>query len=216
VVVALCKFCRQPFEYEAKRALRLGKDHGSPSHRVCDDCRAGRKRFIRRVEKAKERAERLWVEEVEASVLDEGDTLYQHARGLTHEEVAARLGLSVMQVRLAEARAMKKLQSSPELRGAYDSFIEAGMSLSMIDLGDVLWQAREKQINEYQREVIEWTQILDAAANLDGMGREVERARTAVERCRVGLLRHTGLISSGRDWTPRSQRKKHESKNERT
>jgi len=210
---AQCKFCKQEFEYELKECghgpCRTGQRGTRVVTRdVCDACREGRKRYSKRLDKAKVKAKampRRGSAPSRDSVPGRG-SVPVHFQGLGFglevEAVAVRLRLTVDQVKKAEASALAKLRSSPALRQAYDNYKEAGLPLVeniRQILRDSLWRPREDEMVGFQLELMEWHRILDAAERQGVSKQDVERARAAVDRCRKELMQRIGLMESGRE-----------------
>jgi hypothetical protein len=146
------------------------------------------------VSKAKERVRRL-------NQVAPRSTAYWDL-GLTEEATAARLRMSVRQVRRLEASALAKLRGSPILQQAYDKYKEEGMPLMeymRATLRVLFARPRQEQLLDYQLELFEWSQILDLADQAGFQLQEVERARAAVEQCRRLLLQEMGLKNDGRE-----------------
>jgi len=208
---AECKFCKQEFEYELKEC---GHVHPGPGGQglvagtrvvtrdVCDACREGRKRYSKRLDKAKAKAKAM---PSRGSAPGQGSAPVHFQGigfGLEVETVAMRLRLTLDQVKKAEASALAKLRSSPALRQAYDNYKEAGLPrVEYIRhmLRELLWRPREDAVVDYQLELMEWHRILDSAERQGVSKQDVERARLAVDRCRKELMQRIGLMESGRE-----------------
>jgi len=175
---------------------------------VCDACREGRKRYSKRLDKAKAKAKAM----SDRGSAPSGDSMPSGGStpvrfqglgfGLEVEAVAVQLRLTVDQVKKAEARALAKLRSSPALREAYDNYKKAGLpQVEYIRqvLRDLLWRPREDAMAGYQLELMEWHRILDAAERQGVSKQDVDRARLAVERCRKELMQQVGLMERGRE-----------------
>jgi len=201
--VAQCRYCHQEFEYEP--AMSQGRRGGArqSAREICDECRAGRQHWLKRVGKAKDRAERL-------NSVAPRSTAYGDF-GLTTEATAARLRISTRQVERAEASALKKLRNSPELREAYDKYKEEGLPLVeyiRAVLRELLLRPRQAEMLDYQLELLEWSRILDAAERAGVQRKELERTRAAANRCRQLLLEEIGLRGPSRTGQSGSDRTK--------
>jgi hypothetical protein len=191
--VAQCKFCHQEFEYEPAMSRGCRGGARQSAREICDECRAGRQHWLKRVGKAKDRAERL--NRVAPRATAYGDF------GLTTEATAARLRISTRQVERAEASALAKLRNSPDLREAYDRYKEEGLPLVeyiRAVLRELLLRPRQAAMLDYQLELLEWSRILDAAERAGVQRKELERTRAAANRCRQLLLEGIGLEGPSR------------------
>jgi len=165
---AVCKYCHRPFSYEFKEDAKRVRERG-----VCDECYDCRMRWARKkARRLKDlRDKRSKVLRVQMSTrrdfrkLDPGDML-------THEELAAGLGISERAVRRIEESALKKLRGSTELKEAYGKFKQSGkplVDLIIKELGKSLRKRDAARALELQQELFELWEQHDALRRM-GLG----------------------------------------------
>ena len=154
---AVCKQCRQPFQYEADRA-RAG--------RVCGICQRKRRR---RREVRKMEPYRLAPGEQAVDVAFAG--LEQCGR----EEVAGACGISMMRVAQVERMALLKLRKHAELRECYARWVADGMPVpgSPRDAWDQ-WSEWKSAVTRWQQAQVEIAACPETQAEAAELGRQIE------------------------------------------
>ena len=200
VMTGVCRYCQRTFEYPRRikvAHMRFGEVERVVTRQVCDDCQAGRGRFRwkrgkRRLKRARARKRRQHLVAKQTTERAAAVTTIKPGVELTLEEVARYLGWRKEVVTDLEASALAKLRSEPKLREAWDTFKEAGLPgveyMRQI-LRHLLSVPKEEQRLLFWQEVAEWNRLLDTALAQGVRREEVERARAAVDRCRLVLMR---------------------------